>query len=338
MNKINIWKSLAHIYLKDFEIIDTINENKRDFYRNLIKNRLFKDVWKRMLECDEDKPPFLTNKYSKFIRIDRKSEIRETLNEKHAHLELKENRFIIFINQRKSEYEKRTLISHELGHTFLYDVDRLPIRSYIEELTNFQLLAFKNLNYYQREEGMIYEIARHILIPSEFLIKIVPLEPSLEVFIKSCNKENFFTTKSLMAKRLYWDIHDWDLKSKYWDDSILIIYPLSRIQDKIFEPPSGNNEIYRGSKLMSINIKNKIWPWLIPQITLSLKNKNKTIHSEDFISQDLIDPLLIHNCEYISESLFIPYEKCIYSLIFAKRIQNISASYQSSLASFIDNQ
>lgn len=310
MYKEDIWQALSQVYLKDYEIIKYNREGKRNEIIGLIKKRLFEDVWRRMQRYGETQPPFIISKNSKFLQKDRKAEIKETENVKFAIMEIKDGSFVIHINKNLGITQKRTLIAHELGHTFLYNADKVPIEPYYYRNRSFDLIEGALVIY--KEEGVIYEVGRHILVPSEILGKPLSHSPSLDAFMKAC--KTFLTTKDLMVRRLFWDTYNWEEKTNYWKNAVFIIYPITKIGDNEYPPPNGNTEIFRGTLFKNFKVK-RVWPLLIPMLELGLNNAEEIINSEDLRHSSWFKPIKFKKNELKIELKYLPKDRRIYMLL-----------------------
>jgi hypothetical protein len=313
----NLWISLAKKYLSSDEIQNAISSDDKKRFLNLIKQRLFDDAWTRMEYFGETKPPFIESINSKFLQFDRKISIIETDQINYAKLDAIENGFILKINKSKNETQKRTLIAHEVGHTFLYDVDEIPIKPIFSRDRVSDYFEKDRHSLYSKEEAFVYEIARHILVPSNLLEKDLSLTPSLDMFLESCGKNHFHVSKDLMAKRLYWDTHNWDEELNYWPQSILLLYPISKLSNNRPIPPAGNSEIFKGKdkKFKKIDVKLKMWNSFIPVLHLATTSPNRTIISKNLDLQPGFKDIKIDGMNLFFEMRYSSIDQRIYILI-----------------------
>jgi hypothetical protein len=324
MNNKNLWQALAKKFLSPNEIQNAISTEDKKRMLNIIKMRLFNDLWQRMEKFEETKPPFIESTGSKFLHFDRKITIIETDQIDHAKLEAHEEGFLLKVNRLKNETQKRTLIAHEIGHTFFYDIDNLPIKPFFTRDRVGDYFEGNRTAIYSKEEAFVYEIARHVLVPSKFLGRILPLTPSLDAFLDSCGKNQFHISKDLMAKRLYWDIHYWETEFNYWPRSILLLYPISKVLKNEISSPLGNTEIFKGKDkaFKKIDIKLKIWDRLIPMVRLALNSPNRTIFSKNLDEKAGFHGLRIDKMNLLIEMKYVPSDQRIYILIFSKKMEN----------------
>jgi hypothetical protein len=318
-NKGIFWKYLGNRYLTSQEVLEFYSnaKMKKILMIDLIKQRLFEDIWKRLQLYDEINPPIINSYNSKFLRCDRRARIVETKNIEHAKLNLNKNEFTIYVNEDKSLPQKRTLISHEIGHTFLYNVNEVSIEPlYIKDGILDYIEPDSSKLY--KEEGFIYEIGRYLLIPSPLLKKYLSKNPLMSSFLNGVSENVFNVTKDLMARRLYWDISDWNLRSNYWRDSVLIMYPISKTTKIESNSPFGATEIFRGTDLKNTNVRTEIWPWLIPLVNESYANPEKLIDSENFQHNNWFKPIKIKGHEMKAELKYLPVDFRIYILIYPK--------------------
>lgn len=329
----DLWQSLKYVYLKDTEISEyALDETRRIDMINLIKKRMFDEIWQRMNRSGEDKPPFLTCLNSKFLLEDRKVQIIESDEIKWAKTEVKGTKFLIYINKYINLKQKRTLLAHEVGHTFLYDTEKIPIAPYYTAGGPGHFFVSISSNLYNYHEGFAYEIGRHILIPSSVLNELVPKNPTIEDFFVAC--ATFNTTKDVMARRLFWDIHDWNSKYNYWSDSVLIIYPInknlidrskhsksSKKNRDIYPKPRGNMEVFRGKFFKYFDVES-IWDLLLLFVDASFDLPNHVIRSND---KKLIDYIKKKNDREILNLYKLMYKKIAlkFELVYKPQGDNI---------------
>ena len=324
MNNKNLWLALAKKFLSPNEIQNAVSTEDKKRMVNIIKMRLFNDLWMRMEKYGETKPPFIESINSKFLHFDRKITIIETDQIDHAKLEAHEEGFLLKVNKSKNETQKRTLIAHEIGHTFFYDIDSIPIKPFFTRDRVRDYFERNRTAMYSKEEAFVYEIARHVLVPSKYLEKILPLTPSLDAFLNSCGKNQFHISKDLMAKRLYWDIHYWETELNYWPRSILLLYPISKGMKNKMSPPSGNTEIFKGKDkaFKKIDVKLKIWDALIPVVRLAISSPNRIIYSKNLDEIAGFHGIRIDLTNLLIEMKYVPTDQRIYMLIFPQKIDN----------------
>jgi hypothetical protein len=302
-----IWEGLGSKYLTNSELITAASGDKKNFV-NLIKQRFFQDVWKRMKQHDQILPPFLIN-YD-FALNCCKARIEENENTEWGHLEIEPEGFRVLINKNLSKTKKRTVLAHELGHIFLFDLDKKPIKPYYERQRGLDLLT----NPYEIDEGFVYEIGRFLLIPSQIMKNYISEEPSLESFFKGCSQ--FQTTKDVMAKRLFWDKYDFEKFENYWSDALLIFYPFDEGQDNLSDIPKGGKYIFRGSFFKNFQTE-KYWEFIMPLL------RSATIKPDVIINHVLIDSkkqkyLFFKKSKIVVELKYLPKDRRIYILVLPK--------------------
>ncbi len=296
----------------------TRDEKTRKDMVHLIKRRLYEDIWRRMQRCGETSPPFIRWKESSFLKDDRRTEIRETADVRYGHLEVKDDRFIMHINKRLGSLQKRTLIGHELGHTFLFDVESTPIKPYFDRDRSLDLMrVLHNNSYaYRKEEAFMYEIGQQILVPSEPLGELVPTSPSLGAFMQACGA--FLTTKELMARRLFHSVYNWEDKTSYWKDCILIMYETSYMTSNDYAPPE-RDKVFKGSSLKGINVRKELWPSLPPILRLAYKRPNQIVNSWEYTDSFRLELLEARGMQFDVEALHVPRrERRIYLVLCAR--------------------
>ena len=303
----DVWEALGRVYLRDFEIMEYYRGGDRKKFVNLVKKRLLVDVWRRMQRYGENKPPFLINQ--NFIRNGCKAYIEEVDNVKCARMEVKDDAFIISINKNLRNTQKRTYLAHELGHTFLYNLDKIPIEPYYARERSLDLVLE---NVYTYDEGLVYEIGRFLLIPSNILENYIPRIASINDFIRAC--ETFVTTKDVMVRKLFWDIYEWNSGAKYWKDGFLIFYPISEITtNKELSLPKGNKKVFRGNFFKYFQIK-KLWHTLAQILYLALSRPKELITLYDCKDFDSFEPVKFKGVELRIEMKYIPEDYRIYLL------------------------
>ena len=300
----NMWEALSRIYLTTNEITETLpKENKKKFI-NIIKKRFFENIWEKMKNFGEKNPPFL--KEPDFPLLCCRAIIKETEAIQWGHLEIFDTHFIIHLNKNLSDARKRTVLAHELGHTFLYDLQSKPIVPlYIRERS----LDLLSPNIYSDDEGFVYEIGRFLLAPTKVLPRFIPQVPSLESFLTCCSL--FQTTKDVMAKRLLWDIYNFDTEEKFWRNALLVFFPIHENGD-LCEIPKGNKYIYRGANFKNFHIE-KYWEFIVPLLSMAFSKPDTTIKMT-LTDKVKLRYLLFKNSKIIAELKYIPKDRRIYIL------------------------
>lgn len=109
--------------------------------------------------------------------------------------------FKIQINQNLNFIDRRIALSHEIGHTFLYDIEaEIPTMPYQKSMSNYWI-----------REGYAREIARAILVPEES-IKSIIRERRISPSIDSLNDliDLYKVSYDLLCRRLINDLKLWD--------------------------------------------------------------------------------------------------------------------------------
>ncbi len=250
-----LWMALARSYLSDYELSKSYNEKDPKVMKRLIKKKISAMINEKLKVYGEKRLPILTDYNSRFITHDRRCTVTETDNVKYGKLIVTPTGFEIYIakndeaGQKMRTARKRTFLAHELGHTYLYDTRVTPPKPLLD--ADFIASALSKVDY-GPEEGLPYEFGRELLIPTFILEKSIPRDASMGVFFQACKK--FLVTRQFMAKRLFWNIYDYERNENYWSNSILIMYPLSKLSKSQERPPTGPNEIYKGKYLKNFNV------------------------------------------------------------------------------------
>jgi Zn-dependent peptidase ImmA (M78 family) len=155
----------------------------------------------------ETRPPLINEpEKSEFVKSRKAKIIYADMNKIDGYLDVCTQGFSIIVNKNLSETRKRSIIAHELGHTFLFDIQSNPIKPYLQ-------LEQSMKKRWESMEGLVSEIGRQILVPKAFLERYRYLNPSLKSFQKL--RKIFNVTVDIMARRL---VHD----SKFWDVFIFV--------------------------------------------------------------------------------------------------------------------
>jgi hypothetical protein len=309
MNKIypsNMWEALGRLYLTNSEIIDAISKEDKKYFINTIKKRFFKKIWEKMKKNGENSPPFLYHR--NFLLECCKAIVNETEDTKWGYLEVDNDHFIINVNKNLSDIKKRTILAHELGHIFLHDLETKPFSPIYHRERSLDLLS---TNVYNEDEGFVYEIGRFLLIPSTAISNYIPKNPSLESFLKGCSL--FQTSKDVMAKRLFWDIQDFNKGERYWNTALLFFYSIEEEGDFLWEIPKGNKNVYRGHFFKNFPAE-KYWHLIIPLLNKSLLKPDILIESP-LIDTKKMRQIKFKNCKIKIELQYIPRDRRLYVLL-----------------------
>jgi Zn-dependent peptidase ImmA (M78 family) len=185
-----LWENLARIY-------SGVNNDE-------IKRNLLDYVWGQMRIYGERSPPVLKNLAASRFIASRKVEICfDKLQNVDGFLDVGSEGFKIFLRQTLHENPSRlrTVVAHELGHTFLFDINSKPITPLFSKQDS--------QNPWKAQEGLAYEIGRNILIPRQMLKVYCNLPQSIASFAEL--KKTFRTTSSVLARQLvsesFWDVY-----------------------------------------------------------------------------------------------------------------------------------
>jgi len=117
-----------------------------------------------------------------------------------------EGGFIIYVNKHLGHQKMLTELSHEIGHTYLYEAGCLiPMgleRPYISTVHEM----------WRKIEGLAYEIGREILLPRYAFIEYIKrrnFQVSTEDFLTMARELR--VSKIVLAKRLIHDLKIWDV-------------------------------------------------------------------------------------------------------------------------------
>lgn len=311
----DVWEILSKVYLHDFEIIKY--HSKRKDFVNLIKKKLSEVIWKKMIKFQETTPPFILEK-SKFVINDRKTYVKKVSNVKYVEMKVTDRNFIVYINKDLPNTWQRTFIGHELGHTFLYNLEKYPIEPYIvsESYKNLFNNRLSNIYSSKFDETFAYDIARILLIPERVLREYISETPSIDSFLVACKR--FLTTNDIMARRLFWDIYDWEHKTSYWKNTFLILIP---IEGKV-EDFSIDYKIFKGNYFRNYNYK-KIKKLIRFLITDALKYPGKTLLFNNYKENcNWFTPLIYKGSRIDLEFKYIESKKSKKLYILGNRLKN----------------
>ncbi len=190
----SVWFTLAREYSDSAS-------NESFFGKGLEESKaiVLEYVWNQMRLHGEEQPPFITNDSSDFIGS-RRAKVREIeIPDSDGYLVPTVDGFDVYVRTGLEPHRRRSVLAHEIGHTFLFDTTESPPRMRTHSSGNRE---------WRNVEGPSYEIGRQILMPSHWLKKLAK-EPSLENFIEL--KRIFRTTNHMLARRIVQDLKVWDV-------------------------------------------------------------------------------------------------------------------------------
>jgi hypothetical protein len=305
----NVWGALSKLYLTDSEIVDNISKSNKTDGIKIIKKRFFSNLWDTMVRSGETSPPFLLQ--SNFLSNTCKILIQENNTVQWGNLELHDDHFVVNINKNLSNLKKRTILAHEIGHTFLYNTQTRPIKEIYHRERSLDLISS---NVYNTDEGFVYEIGRFLLIPTKAIHQYIPKKPSLNAFLHSCSL--FQTTKDIMAKRLFWDIIDYDKDEKFWSSTLLMFYPFEEGQVDLSMIPKGGKYIFRGAYFKNLQFE-KYWDFVLPLIKEAITKPEVVVNSTLIDSRKQKYPLFKKGKIFL-ELKYLPKDQRIYIMVSQK--------------------
>jgi hypothetical protein len=310
-NPSNVWGALSKLYLTDSEIVDNISKSNKKEIIKIVKKRFFSNLWETMVKSGETSPPFLLQ--SDFLSNTCKIMIQETNTVQWGNLEVHDDHFVVNINKNLSNLKKRTILAHEIGHTFLHDTQTRPIKEIYHRERSLDLVSS---NVYNEDEGFVYEIGRFLLVPTKTIHQYIPKKPSLNAFLHSCSL--FQTTKDVMAKRLFWDVIDFDRDEKFWSSTLLMFYPFDDGQDDLSKIPKGGKYIFRGANYKNFKFE-KYWDFILPII------KDAILKPDIVLNSVLIDTkkqkyLLFKKSKIVLELKYLPKDRRIYVMVLKNEL------------------
>ncbi|MFX0210400.1 MAG: ImmA/IrrE family metallo-endopeptidase [Candidatus Hodarchaeota archaeon] len=240
-------------------------ESREDLVRET-KEKLYAYVWTRMRRYGEVRPPFIENpEKSHFVKAQGVQRIVSSDIEGYGYLLRENDHFIIVTKKGLGEIKKRTVIAHELGHTFFLNSN--------SKSSNFYYGWGSSKNYWKFIEGPAFEIGRQILVPKQSL----PLSVNQNVTIKSFIelRRKYKTSKNIMALRLIHDLRLWDV--------YLFFTRYDSSSGKITLPK--NHERFKGMSFKNFNL-NKKWNLLAEILKKSIIVPGKSNSEEKKIGRN----------------------------------------------------
>ncbi|MEM3760353.1 MAG: ImmA/IrrE family metallo-endopeptidase [Candidatus Bathyarchaeia archaeon] len=192
----NHWVLLAKFYL-DWDF-------KGEAGSKLIesaKQGVFSYIWDKMRKYGEFRPPFLHKpEESQFVKAQGVKKIISSDITGYGYLLRDGDQFIIVINKGLGEIKRRTIIAHELGHTFLLKANiKTSVLPYGYDYSR---------HLWKTIEGPAFEIGRQILVPKQSLPASLSKSVTLKKFLEL--KKEYRASKDIIALRLIHDLKLWD--------------------------------------------------------------------------------------------------------------------------------
>ena len=179
----------------------------RDVYggnsKNEIIERILDYVWTQLQIHGEIEPPIIGNiQKSRFVKSRRVKINYVDMDKTDGYLDIYPEEFSLFVNINLSERRQRSVIAHELGHTFLFNINKFPIKSYLK-------VNWLMKDRWKSEDGLAWQIGRQILVPELLLKEYCQSGHSIKLFEEL--KDIFNVTTDIMARRLIHDLKLWDI-------------------------------------------------------------------------------------------------------------------------------
>lgn len=258
-------------------------ESREDLINNA-KETLWTYIWNKMRRYGEIRPPFIENPQSSdFVKSQGVQEIITSDIEGNGYLLRKNGHFIIVIKKGLQETKKRTVIAHELGHTFFFDSNIKHIYFYKNNSSR---------NYWRIIEGPAFEIGRQILIPKQSLSKWVSSSISIESF--NDLRRKYKVSKNIMAYRL---IHDLKLWNVY-----MFFTTYDPTKDEIMLPRI--HERFKGISFKNFDL-NKNWREVHACMHAEALKENTTVPEELYSKKKKIGRTYYHIQRYSKTGTYI---------------------------------
>ncbi len=214
-------KWLLDTYLQYFESY-SLKEEKET--RTKIRTKVFEEIRKLIVFSGHVAPPFQPEKIAIYRNVS-KIIPDENIGGKYEAILIPDiNGFIIKFDPKLSRVRIRFNVSHEIGHTFFYDIKINP------PLKRYKIEKSKNWV----EEDYANAIAREILLPEPYFSKIcltITKIPSINALRKL--KIAFNVSFEVLFRRLLHDAHRYN--SIFWQENLWnarVIYGEVTVEDK----------------------------------------------------------------------------------------------------------
>lgn len=154
---------------------------------------------------DDGRISFIYRQFAQFLRVDRR--ILDVRVGNASFIRPTKEGFIIYIKRSKHQ-RMLTELSHEIGHTYLYEAGcavSMPLCITCAPDEPAYVL-------WKIQEGLAYELGREVLLPRYAFLDYVERrgrEPSLETFLTMLKELK--VSKLVLAKRLVHELKAWDV-------------------------------------------------------------------------------------------------------------------------------
>jgi hypothetical protein len=218
---------LVEKYLSPAEMIahDYPNDARRAsiYKKKLSRKRLHELIENRLLDLDGDSPPFLTTDRCDFIVKDRRINTIPSMETRYGIMILEMDHFNFFVNDSihsaddRGQY--RTILSHEIGHTFLYNYreKRIEPMHHVPSYMSWLLPT----EFDDEKELIASELGRRVLIPGWAVEALVGNSPKLSSLIRA--RDIFDVEISFIARRLMEDVHFHEKNRPCWENCFAVI-------------------------------------------------------------------------------------------------------------------
>jgi len=190
--------------------------------QNAIKIRLFQTIENDLLHYQEIAPPLLLKDTDSYVAHGRKIHIIPTFLVQKAIMKTREDHFELYINEgiynNQDRIDSREIISHEIGHTYMFNIDCIPIESFLQKDEFFSFLRYHVNDFNRIEESFASEIGRRILIPNYLLKEFLPRKPSINGMLALMDK--FEVSLSTIIYRLFFDLFYYENSLPCWIENI----------------------------------------------------------------------------------------------------------------------
>jgi Zn-dependent peptidase ImmA (M78 family) len=165
--------------------------------KRAVKKALFTDAEKLVEKTGQTIPPIIPEIVARERKV---IEIERALLDTDALIVPCKGGFLMKIDERLPAVRKRFACAHEIGHTYFFDIRKdPPFKPYRRSSSRYWV-----------EDGICYEIARRILMPTIMIKDWIDdaFSPYIDDFMKMM--DSFFVSGELVAHRIQ-DLNAWDV-------------------------------------------------------------------------------------------------------------------------------
>jgi Zn-dependent peptidase ImmA (M78 family) len=199
----------------------TITSDDREQVKRVVKRALFDEVEHLVEKTGQKEPPVnleLLRKERRVIEIERASLDTDAL------IVPCRGGFLMKINDKLPVVRRRFAYAHELAHTYFFDLTQDPPRKPYKRSTTR----------YWVEEGMCYELARRILMPTSMIKKWMDTATPPYINDFKDMMRSFFVSGELLSHRIR-DLAQWNALLLIFESngSAISLYKVLKLGDRM---------------------------------------------------------------------------------------------------------